>query len=177
MRAKSALAMGALVLGTLALAGCAGGGDRGPRSQGPVIRAILSADALVFTSFDTDGDLRISAAELEAGVQHEWSRADTSGDGTLQPLEFGAWTEAALGGNQLPPFRLDFDRNVDNVITAEEFTAELNARAADYDENHDTVLTRAEFLRPLAQTRMLNDGPPQGAQGPAGGQARRRPPR
>lgn len=145
--------LAAMACGAAVLAACAGGGDRGPRAE--PIRALLSADALVYATFDTDGDMRISAAELEAGVARELTRADANGDGSLQPLEFQNWSNAALGGGQLPPYRLDFDRNVDNVITAEEFTTELTARARDYDADGDGVLTRAEFVRQVNQPRVL----------------------
>lgn len=141
----------------LALAGCAGGGAAGT-SRDPV-RALLSADALMFVSFDTDGDLSVSAAEIEAGRAREFTRADANGDGQLQPLEFQNWANAVLGGGQIGPFRLDFDRNVDNVITRDEFDAEIVARVADYDSNEDGALTRPEFVRLLGQTRAPPPGP------------------
>jgi hypothetical protein len=61
---------------------------------------------------------------------------------------------------QLPPYRLNFDRNVDNSITREEFHDELAARFADYDANHDGAVTRAEMLRanPGARPQMMRDG-------------------
>ncbi|WP_395645897.1 EF-hand domain-containing protein [Terricaulis sp.] len=134
------------------LAACASGGggaDRGPQQ----IRALLSADTLMFVSFDADGDLRITADEISAGTQREFSRADTSGDGQLQPIEFQNWSNTVLGGTSIGPYRLDFDRNVDNVITRDEFNTEINGRVRDYDENEDGVLTRAEFVRLVGQAR------------------------
>lgn len=134
-----------LAVGALALGGCASGSSRDNGPAAP--RALLSADTLVFTSFDADNDLRVTMAEIEAGIAVEWARANTNGDGLLQPLEFATWSESALGGNQLAPFRLDFDRNVDNSITEEEFRTELLGRARDYDKDEDGVLVRGDFIR------------------------------
>ncbi|HWA01814.1 MAG TPA: hypothetical protein VG841_16015 [Caulobacterales bacterium] len=149
------LSMGlALGLGMLGLASCATSPDpRRDRNAPPPLHALISADALVFATFDTDGDLKVSGAELEAGITREFARADVNHDGALQPIEFQNWSNAALGGANLPPYRLDFDRNVDNTITAEEFHDELAARAHSYDADEDGVLTRAEFIRTINQTR------------------------
>lgn len=133
-----------------ALTACASGA--GGRTNEP-IRALLSADALMFVSFDSDGDLSVSSAELEAGISREFSRADASGDGQLQPIEFQNWANSVLGGNQLGPFRLDFDRNVDNAITRAEFETEIRARANDYDEDQNQILARGEFVRLVGQAR------------------------
>jgi hypothetical protein len=122
---------------------------------------LLSSDALLFVSFDADNDGRTSAADLDAGVLREWARADRNQDGVLTPLEFSDWARSALGGPQLPPYRLNFDRNVDNSITRAEFADELRARFDEYDANHDGAVTRAEMLRPGPQARpqMTRDGP------------------
>lgn len=133
-----------------ALAACASGG--GPDGSSSV-RALLSADVMMFVSFDADGDLSISAAEVEAGLNREFARADSNSDGQIQPLEFQGWANAVLGGGQIGPFRLDFDRNVDNVITREEFDAEIRARALDYDADEDGAVARIEFVRLVGQAR------------------------
>jgi hypothetical protein len=139
----------AALLGVSVLAACASGGGR----DGEPIRALLSADALMFVGFDADGDLATSGAEIAAGLTREFARADTSGDGALQPIEFQHWSAKSLGGAQMGPYRLDFDRNVDNLITREEFENEIRARARDYDGNEDGALTRAEFVRLVGQAR------------------------
>jgi len=150
MRAKisaAALAGAALVLG-----GCASGG--GPSSQrNEPIRALLSADTMMLVSFDTDADLSITTAEIDAGLAREFTRADTNGDGSLSPIEFQAWSNAALGGGHMGPYRLDFDRNVDNVITREEFNVEIRARVSDYDEDGSGALARSELVRLVGQAR------------------------
>ncbi len=137
------------LFGVSALAACASGRGR----EGEPIRALLSADALMFVGFDADGDLSTSGAEIAAGLTREFARADASRDGSLQPIEFQHWSAQALGGAQMGPYRLDFDRNVDNLITRQEFENEIHARARDYDGNEDGALSRAEFVRLVGQAR------------------------
>jgi hypothetical protein len=134
-----------------ALTACASGA-RSPDRTAP-IRALLSADALMFTSFDTDGDLNVSSAESEAGIAREFARADANSDGSLQPIEFSNWSGVVLGGSQIGPYRLDFDRNVDNVITREEYDTELRARFATYDSDESGAISRGEFIRLVGQPR------------------------
>lgn len=157
-----------MALGTAALAACATGG-RGPGNEREPIRALLSADALMYSAFDANFDLRISMDEVAAGILLEFMRADTNGDGGLTPIEYQTWSNAVLGGGSTGPYRLDFDRNVDNVITREEFSNELTARARDYDSDEDGFVTRGEFIRvigqarqpvPVGQRRPIPDGRP-----------------
>jgi hypothetical protein len=164
---KANLMMAVLGAG-LAAAGCAGG-PRGEPERREAPRVLLSADTLVFASFDADGDLRVDVSERDAGIAREWTRADANGDGTIAPIEFQAWVGATLGGANMPPYRLDFDRNVDNAISRAEFETEFRGRFDDYDADKDAVLTRAEFVRELRRPQMRS-GPGEG------GPPRRRPP-
>jgi hypothetical protein len=152
----------------LAVTACATGPDAA-RSNEP-IRALLSADVMMFVSWDTNGDLVTSADEIRAGIAREWDRADTNHDGRIEPIEFQAWGAAVLGGGQMGPFRLDFDRNVDNSISREEFTNEIQARVRDYDTNEDGSLSRAEYVRLVGQARPPALRP---AMGPEAGPQRR----
>jgi len=136
-----------------ALTACAGGGSRGGGPSSDPIRALLSADVMMFVSFDADGDAVVTNAEIDAGLTREFARADSNGDGQLQPIEFQNWSHLVLGGGMLGPYRLDFDRNVDNVITREEFNTEIHARVRDYDQDQSSSLTRTEFVRLVGQAR------------------------
>lgn len=131
---------------------CATGGGPGSHANEP-IRALLSADVMMFVSWDTNGDLSVSPDEIEAGINREFERADSNHDGRIEPIEFQAWQMAVLGGGQMGPYRLDFDRNVDNVITREEFANEIHARVRDYDTDENGSLSRAEFVRLVGQAR------------------------
>lgn len=146
-----------MALGTAALAACASG--RGPGNEREPIRALLSADALMFATFDADRDLRVTMEEVQAGVVSEFQRADANRDGSLQPIEFQNWSNLVLGGGSTGPYRLDFDRNVDNLITAEEFTNELTARARDYDADEDGAIVRSDFIRVIGQARQPTRAP------------------
>ncbi|MBL8545987.1 MAG: hypothetical protein JNL81_05950 [Hyphomonadaceae bacterium] len=140
-----------VMLATTGLAAC--GGGRAVQDRTAPIRALLSADALMLVSFDTNDDLAVSREEAEAGLAREWTRADANSDGTLQPIEFTNWSNLVLGGSQIGPYRLDFDRNVDNSITREEFDAELRARFTQYDADENGSLSRTEFVRLVGQAR------------------------
>src|SRR5262245_4313258 len=129
------------------------GGGRATQDRTAPIRALLSADALMMVSFDANGDLSVTRDEAEAGHAREFARADANSDGSLQPIEFTNWSNTVLGGSQIGPFRLDFDRNVDNVITHEEFDTELRARFSQYDEDENGSLSRSEFVRLVGQAR------------------------
>lgn len=140
----------AFLAGAVALAGCASSGRR--LEEAP-IRALLSADVMMFVSFDANADLSVSTDEIQAGVEREFTRADANHDGQLQPIEFQNWSGLVLGGSAMGPFRLDFDRNVDNVITRQEFETEINGRVHDYDTDGNGALSRGEFVRLVGQAR------------------------
>ena len=141
----------AIVTGAaLALTAC--GGGRAAQDAAP-IRALLSADALMLVSFDANGDLSVTSDEAEAGFAREFARADADANGGLSPIEFTNWSNLVLGGSQIGPYRLDFDRNVDNVITHEEFDVEMRARFSQYDGDENGALSRSEFVRLVGQAR------------------------
>ncbi|MEZ5960037.1 MAG: hypothetical protein R3C30_06365 [Hyphomonadaceae bacterium] len=153
----------------LSLAAC---GGRAAQDRTAPIRALLSADALMLVSFDTNADLAVSREESEAGFAREWTRADADANGSLSPIEFSNWSNLVMGGSQIGPYRLDFDRNVDNVITREEFDTELRARFAQYDSDESNSISRAEFVRLVGQARppvqRRQVAPPIGGVGPNG---------
>ena len=179
--AKAVLNLGKCAALGVVLAACAGagaGGQLGPGGgEGGRVRALLSADALVFTSFDANHDSIVSLAEVERGLAEEWARADANQDGAMAPLEFARWSEAALGGAAMTPYRLDFDRNVDNTITEQEFRAEFLARARDYDHDGDGNVTRAEMVREVSRPRVLGDQASPFGDRPPGDEDRRQQPR
>lgn len=144
-------AMALIAASAASVTACATGGV-GSHANEP-IRALLSADVMMFVSWDQNGDLLVSGDEIEAGIAREFERADSNHDGRIEPIEFQAWSNAVLGGGQMGPYRLDFDRNVDNVISREEFANEIHARVRDYDTDENGSLSRAEFVRLVGQAR------------------------
>jgi hypothetical protein len=145
------MALALIAASAAGVTACATGGA-GSHANEP-IRALLSADVMMFISWDTNGDLTTSPDEIEAGITREFERADANHDGRIEPIEYQAWQTAVLGGGQMGPYRLDFDRNVDNVISREEFTNEIHARVRDYDTDENGSLSRAEFVRVVGQAR------------------------
>lgn len=163
-----------------ALVACAGGpGRHGPRGRGPGgggpedmagPRLLKTSAGLLLASFDSNQDMQVTRAELNAGIDRAFARADANGDGDIAPLEFETFAKASLDGGKSPPFRLDFDRDVDGRITHKEFAAELTAIADGLDADKDGVLSHDELMKASeaqASPRARGEGP--GAGGPGGG--------
>lgn len=160
----------AALAAAIALAACAGGPRRGgplPASDhtGAAYRAstFLSGAALLFVQFDADRNYTTSRAEAEAGAQAEWTRA-AEGAATLTPIRFETWAARVLGGPNIGPYRLAFDTNVNNEITAAEFSAAILAKFDKYDADKDGVVHRQEMVERVPEPQ--RDGP--GAGGPGG---------
>jgi hypothetical protein len=85
------------VLAGAALAVTACGGGRAMQDRTAPIRALLSADALMLVSFDTNADLIVTREEAEAGYGREWTRADADNNASLSPIEFSNWVEPGDG--------------------------------------------------------------------------------
>lgn len=162
----------------LTLTACAGGRPD-PRAEademrGPAYRqsAFLSGAALLFVQFDADGDYATSRAEAETGARAEWGRV-SGGSDKLTPIQFDTWSAKVLGGPNLGPYRLAFDSNVNNEITATEFTSAVLAKFEFWDKDKDGRVTRGEMVERLPDMRRPPESGPQGMP-PRGGQ---RPPR
>jgi hypothetical protein len=115
----------------------------------------------------------VTREEAEAGYGREWTRADADNNASLSPIEFSNWSNLVMGGSQIGPYRLDFDRNVDNVITREELDTELRARFSQYDSDENGAIARSEFVRLVGQARQpvqrrQQISPPIGERGPNG---------
>lgn len=165
-----------------ALAACASGPSRhGPRGggRGPgggpedmaAPRPLKTSAGLLLASFDADHDMEISRTELNAGIDRAFARADQNNDGDIAPLEYEGFAKAALDGGKSPPFRLDFDRDVDGRISLQEFRAELTAIADSLDADKNGALSHAELLK-ASETQPGARGPGSGprAGGPGGGE-------
>ncbi|MET0545922.1 MAG: EF-hand domain-containing protein [Caulobacterales bacterium] len=170
MRKSVLTAMGLAAL--MCVTACAG--NRKPPGPGPAERAMRktpSVVGLLFSRFDADMDYRVTWPELEAGISKAFASADVDQDRSISPLEFEAFSRAALGGNSAPPFRLDFDRDVDGRITQSEFREELLATAEGLDLDKDKVLTQEELTKVTPSAKGAeSEG------GPEDGEARRGPP-
>lgn len=143
--------------------------ERGPPAGGGAPSVVTSGMALVFASFDRDGDYATTRAEFEAGVARETAAA-FGANAALSPIGFEAWAARALGGPAMGPFRFAFDANVDGQITKAEFASAFEAAFRKYDKVGDGRITRAEMVEPAP--RMAPDGrggPGRMRGGPPGG--------
>jgi hypothetical protein len=138
--------------GALAVAACAseehrhyrgGGREGGGGFQGGFV---VQPIALLLTDFDANHDHVITRAELEAGIPAAWKELDANGAGKASPFEFAAWAKKVMGSENPIPGRITFDKNLDGVITKEEFTATLADEFARLDTNHDDKLDRSELV-------------------------------
>lgn len=170
----------AVVAAALSLAGCASGGPtrtEADHQRGQAYRqsAFLSGASLLFVQFDANKDYVTTREEVEAGARAEWTQAAGASD-KLTPIQFEAWAAKALGGPNLGPYRLAFDSNVNNEITAAEFSAAILAKFDFWDKDKDGRISRADMIERLPEMRRPNEGG-----GPGGGQGMpregQRPPR
>ena len=132
---------------TVALAGSAIAAPRPDPNLLPT-RPVLTATpvALLFAGMDTNGDARITRAELKAAEEHMFAAADADRDGSIGLIELADWSRVWLGDQSAIPGRFDFDRNGDDHISKAEFVAELDRRFASFDKNSDGVVERSELI-------------------------------
>lgn len=173
-----------LTIGTLALSACAtkpdrrgppserGGQGQGPqRSAGTFVKPI----GLLFATMDQNNDAVISRAELERGIQNEWSQFDRNPSGT----DFAMWSITKLGSTDAYPTFMMFDRDFNSVVSEDEFSERLNVTFRQLDKNGDGNVERSEMLVSFAAPRGekkqkgRNSGEKRGGGGGGGG----RPPR
>lgn len=95
---------------------------------------------------DSDGDGRVTAAELHAERERQVARFDTDRDGRLSPAEYEAWWLSAARPRLERLFRAD-DRDQDGSVALEELVARANELLRRRDRDGDGALT-AEELRP-----------------------------
>jgi len=143
-----------------------GGGPRAPEGV-----KVVSPGALVFASFDRNGDGRISIAEIEAGALVAFAAADRNGDGVITGFEQTDWAGAMGSPSDLFANAMTFDIDLDRSVTPAEFTAGLK-RIADQIQP-DGELTFADLLQPLSSMRDQAGSPAGGGfarRGPGGRQ-------
>ncbi|XP_020170099.1 probable calcium-binding protein CML20 [Aegilops tauschii subsp. strangulata] len=125
----------------------------------------------IFRRYDTDGDGRISAAEIreiwgctDAEAQEMVAQADSDGDGLISIEELGALLKGG-GSEDLPAAFALFDENGDGVITPDELRRaflqpllgrekhtieECSRMIAAVDQDGDGVLSFDEFKAMMA---------------------------
>ena len=140
-----------------------GGPGAGVLQEAKITRPV----ALLFTGMDANRDLVVTADELDAAIDTEFTRADADGSGVITGFEMIDWGKVALGdGGALPDLR-SMDTDMNYTVTAFEFATGLRHEFERLDRNGDKVLYRAEMLM---DTPMRMQGGGQGT--PGSGQQR-----
>lgn len=124
--------------------------------------------ALLFVSMDTDHDLFVTRAELDAGIKAEWAHADADKTGEVSGFELIDWSKAVLGNAEAEPSRVTFDTDFSGMITQREFEDGLARAFLAMDKNGDNRLDRSEMLV-MARAQMRNEEPMGGGQMQRGG--------
>jgi len=102
--------------------------------------------ALVFATFDTNGNYSIDKQELAAGHVTAFSKADRDNSQHLSIIEIESWRRTALGSPDAIPGRMAFDPNLDNRVTKAEFEAAFLSLFKESDKNEDGALDFAEMV-------------------------------
>ena len=116
-------------------------------------RLSIAPAGLMFASFDSDGDYRISRTEANAGIAAAFIAADKNNNGTLSLVEVDIWRERALGSLDLLPGNTQFDRDFNAVVTRAEFTEVLTRTGARLDKDENSVLDFSELLAKVPAQR------------------------
>lgn len=165
----AALAPAAALVCVLSLAACASNPRGGPGGQGMRIQqtAEVAPEGLIFVEFDANRDRVVSAAELSAGLEADWTQA-SKGAASIGHIDLRAWLVSVLGSDEFDFGPVGFDTNLDSVITKAEFINALTQRFNGLDTDKNGAVSRAELVR---QVQSLGRGPAGGRPGggPQGG--------
>lgn len=179
---KSQMILMLLAVGSAA--GCASRPPAGPADSprlGAIPEAVLAADAAPFIEADLDRDRRTTTVEWNAWIEAQW-KIVAEDDPAITKLRFTAWTQSLFGAVDvgLQFGSLSFDRDLNRVITADEFATELLRRFELRDANDNDGLERDELwvrLPPMPSMPRPPFGAPPGGMPPGGPPGGGRPPR
>lgn len=128
-------AAGCVLVGLVTLVAPAMAADQTPTRQPTLLAAA-----------DSDGDGKVTAAELHSERERQLARFDADRDGRLSPEEYEAWWLSTARPRLERLFRAD-DRNKDGSVVLEELVARANDLLHRRDRDGDGALT-ADELRP-----------------------------
>lgn len=148
-----------------------GGADGRPGGASLQEAKIARPVAILFAGFDTNHDLLLDKAELEAAIPLEFERADVDRSGVLTGFEMADWCRLVLGDKEALPDMRAMDTDINYTVTPDEFAAALRHEFGRMDKNEDGRITRAELLMDAPRGMQLRGG---GESAPSGGQGRGR---
>jgi hypothetical protein len=145
LSALAVAALGGAALIALSPAAFADGGGWGGRHGGMMGGMMggmgpMGGPMRMFQAFDTDGDGRLTQAEIDAKVDGEYASADKDGQGGVTLQEFEPWFWAQHREMMVRAFQR-FDSDGDGSITKEEVTDVTGGIVRRMDRNGDEALT------------------------------------
>lgn len=109
---------------------------------------VVSPGALVFASFDSNFDGRITREEITAGAQRAFKAADRSGDGAITGFEQTDWATSMGDAAGVLANAMTFDVDLDRSVTLTEFTTGLQ-RMADLIADDTGAVRFTDLVQPL----------------------------
>lgn len=143
------------------------------RAGGDGVRAVRPG-ALLFASFDSNFDGRITRPEFDAGAAGSFKAADANGDGTIAGFEQNDWAAAVGTANDVLSNPMAFDSDLDRNVTQAEFVAGLRRIADALADPATGDIMFSQLVQPLRQPEQSAD---RGVFGPPPGNPGGRPPR
>jgi Ca2+-binding EF-hand superfamily protein len=137
-----ALVAGIAAAGMLTTAAWAGGGHR----HGGMGHHRGAQMFEMMDSFDTDGDGKLTQAEIDQARKDRLAKHDADKDGKLTLQEYEALWLEAMRERMVRQFQRH-DRDGDAAVTAEEFVQTTGRLAARLDRNGDGVVDREDQRR------------------------------
>lgn len=90
---------------------------------------VVRPGAMVFASYDANGDGGVSDAEITQGAGRSFISADRDADGVLSGLEQGDWATRVGAGPDVLSNPMLFDADLDRQVTKAEFVAGMQRLA------------------------------------------------
>ncbi len=135
-----------------------------PPAQPPAT-IVAEPVAMMIAACDSDGDARVTMAEMTACLKRSFQLSDPAGRGSMGYIAFADWAERWLGDRNALPSPFEVDGDADNQITLAELQRSFDRAFARFDRNRDGVLVRSELLtldisRGIGRTRPDPNAPP-----------------
>ncbi len=141
LAALAVIAAGGAALTAVAAAGAHEGWRQGHGGHGHGPRG-----AHMFKLFDTDGDGRLTQAEIDQVLQERLARFDTDGNGALDLEEYEALWVDAMREHMVDRFQMH-DNDGDGLVTRDEFTSRFGRMVEYMDRDDDGVIDESDMGR------------------------------
>ncbi len=117
-----------------------------PITQPPGATIMAEPVALFIATLDSDGDAKVTRAEMRAGVERSFNAIKSGTTGTIGYIEMADWAERFLGDRNALPSAYETDSDGDNRISLAELTAQIDKTFTRFDRDKDNMLVRSELL-------------------------------